>query len=94
MKLLSADEIEKKLVVLVGWSCSDKSIQKEFELDNFSDAVTFIVEIGFEAERLDHHPDLLLHSWNKVKVTLSTHSEGGVTDNDINLAYKINSIRK
>ena len=43
---------------------------------------------------MDHHPDLLLHSWNKVKVILSTHSEGGVTGNDFKLAQTIDEIRK
>jgi 4a-hydroxytetrahydrobiopterin dehydratase len=94
MKLLNEDEIKKKIDKLGDWSFSKKSIHKEFELKNFANAVAFIVEIGFEAEKLDHHPDLLLHSWNKVKITLSTHSEGGVTENDFKLAHKINSIRK
>ena len=93
-KLLSQTQIKDKLAILTGWSCANKSIKKEFILKNFADAVALIVEIGFEAEKMDHHPDLLLHSWNKVKITLSTHSEGGVTLNDINLAHKINSIRK
>jgi 4a-hydroxytetrahydrobiopterin dehydratase len=94
MKTLSRNYIKDKLATLNGWTYSKKSIHKEFELKNFPDAVAFIVKIGFEAEKMDHHPDLLLHSWNKVKITLSTHSEGGVTENDINLAHKINSIKK
>ena len=43
-------------------------------------------------EKADHHPDILIHSWNKVKITLSTHSEGGVTENDIKLASKIDNL--
>jgi 4a-hydroxytetrahydrobiopterin dehydratase len=45
--------------------------------------------IGDEAEKMDHHPDIFIHSWNKVKITISTHNDGGVTQNDFNLAKKI-----
>lgn len=94
MKLLSAEEIKEKLEILNGWFYVDGSIVKEFKLKSFSDAVAFLVKVGFESEKLDHHPDLLLHSWNKLKITLSTHSEGGVTENDFNLAQTIDTIRQ
>ena len=94
MQSFNAEEIRDHLSSLDGWFFINNSIEKEFTLKSFIDAVALIVKIGIEAERIDHHPDLLLHSWNKVKITLSTHSEGGVTENDINLAHKINSIRK
>jgi len=94
MKLLSSEEIKEKLETLNGWFYIDGSIAKEFKLKSFADAVAFLVKVGFEAEKLDHHPDLLLHSWNKLKITLSTHSEGGVTENDFNLAQTIDTIRQ
>ncbi len=94
MKLVSPDEIKKYLSDLTGWFYVDDHIEKEFKLKSFADAVALIVKIGMEAEKLDHHPDLLLHSWNKVKIILSTHSEGGVTENDIKLAQTIDEIRK
>ncbi len=92
--MLSADEIKQKLELLNSWFLVDNSLVKEFKLKSFADAVAFIVKIGMEAEKLDHHPDLLLHSWNKLKITLTTHSEGGVTENDFNLAQTIDTIRQ
>ncbi|MCX6167987.1 MAG: 4a-hydroxytetrahydrobiopterin dehydratase [Ignavibacteriales bacterium] len=94
MKLLSTDEITEKLALLNGWFYLDDSFVKEFKLKSFSDAVAFLVKVGFEAEKMDHHPDLLLHSWNKLKITISTHSEGGITENDFNLAQIIDTIRQ
>lgn len=94
MKLLSSDEIKNKLENLNGWFFINKSIEKEFKLKSFADAVAFIVKISLEAEKQEHHPDLLLHSWNKVKIILTTHTEGGVTENDFNLAHTIDTIRQ
>lgn len=92
MKVLSIEKINKELIVLPGWSFHQNSIEKEFVLRDFSEALAFVVKCGLESEKADHHPDLLLHSWNKVKVTLSTHSAGGVSDNDIKLAQQIEKI--
>jgi len=92
MSKLSIQEINLKLNSIEGWSFSDNSIQRNFVVNNFSEAIAFVVKVGIESEKLDHHPDLLLHQWNKVKVTLSTHSVGGVTENDFKLALKINEV--
>jgi 4a-hydroxytetrahydrobiopterin dehydratase len=94
MSVLKDEIIKEKLKNLSGWNYENNSIRKEFTLKDFSDAVVLVVKIGFEAEKKDHHPDLLLHGWNKVTVTLSTHSEGGVTEKDINLAHQINKLEK
>lgn len=94
MSVLKDEIIKEKLKNLSGWNYENNSIRKEFTLKDFSDAVALIIKIGFEAEKKDHHPDLLLHDWNKVTVTLSTHSEGGVTEKDINLAHQINKLEK
>ena len=92
MQRLTENLIKDKLGNLKGWNLERNSILKEFELKNFADALAFIVKIGIEAEKMDHHPDLLLHGWNKVKVTLSTHSAAGITENDFNLAQQIEKI--
>ncbi len=89
---LSKNEIEEKLKVLNDWSYKENTIFKIFELDNFSKAIALTVQIGLEAEKLDHHPDILIYSWNKVKVILSTHSVGGISELDFVLARKIDSI--
>lgn len=91
MSLLSNDEVKGKLENLTGWSHSDKSIEKEFELKDFTHAIGFVTQVGIEAEKADHHPDILIHSWNKVKIKLSSHDEGGVTEKDISLAEKVES---
>ncbi len=92
MTLLKKDDINKKLNNLNGWRASKKSIYKSYELKDFSGALAFVLQIGIEAEKADHHPDIKIHSWNKVNVTLSTHSEGGITIKDIKLATAIEKL--
>ncbi len=92
MNALSKQEIEKMLGDIPGWKFADNNIGKEFLLNDFKSALAFVNKIGNEAEKMDHHPDIFIHSWNKVKITLSTHSAGGITQNDFNLAKKIENI--
>ncbi|MBI1939486.1 MAG: 4a-hydroxytetrahydrobiopterin dehydratase [Ignavibacteriales bacterium] len=94
MKIFSIDDINNKLIELNSWQFINNTIEKEFVLNDFRDSLAFAVKIGIEAEKMDHHPDLLLHGWNKVKVTLTTHSAGGVTENDIKLAQTIDKITR
>ena len=89
MKVLSEQEIKEHLKEFTGWSFKDNSINKEFQLKDFKEALQLVNKIGNEAEKMGHHPDILLHSWNKVKITISTHSAGGVTENDFRLAKAI-----
>ncbi|MAT58143.1 MAG: 4a-hydroxytetrahydrobiopterin dehydratase [Ignavibacteriae bacterium] len=93
MSLLSNDDIKNKLDGINNWDYESNSIKKEFELKDFSDALSFVVKVGIQAEKLDHHPDILIHSWNKVKINISTHSKGGVTENDFSLAKLIDEIK-
>ena len=97
MAVLSKQEIEKRLAKLNaqsgGWRAGKNSIYANFTLGNFSEALAYVVRIGIEAEKADHHPDILMHGWKKVKITLSTHSEGGVTSKDFDLAGKISELR-
>jgi 4a-hydroxytetrahydrobiopterin dehydratase len=93
MKVLSDNEINEKLKEIPGWAFRENSIDKEFQLKDFKSALDFVNRIGGEAEKMDHHPDIFMHSWNKVKITISTHSAGGVTLNDFNLAKKIEEIK-
>jgi len=92
MQVLDQSEINKKLNVLKGWEFKENRIAKEYELKDFKEALGFVNKIGERAEEMDHHPDIFLHDWNKVAVTVSTHSAGGVTENDIKLAQKIENI--
>ncbi|MCX6148902.1 MAG: 4a-hydroxytetrahydrobiopterin dehydratase [Ignavibacteriales bacterium] len=92
MDLLTKDEIQHRINLLNGWVYKNNSITKEFKTKNFVDAVSFLLKITVQAEKMDHHPDVLIHSYNKIKITLSTHSDGGVTENDIKLAKIINEL--
>jgi 4a-hydroxytetrahydrobiopterin dehydratase len=77
-----------------GWryDTEKKMITKEYLLADFGAAVGFISAIEPLANAADHHPDILLHGYRKVRVMLSTHSAGGITANDINLAKEIDAL--
>ncbi len=76
------------------WETQNDSIIKEFSFQDFSSAMTFVNKVAELAEQVKHHPDILIHSYNKVRVKLSTHSEKAVTEKDIALAEMIDRIRK
>jgi 4a-hydroxytetrahydrobiopterin dehydratase len=90
MARLDDQQIEEKLSALEGWERSGDAIEKKFELDDFKGSVDFVNRITPEAEEMNHHPDLAI-SWNKVTVTVTTHSEGGLTDGDFALAKRIDA---
>jgi len=92
MPLLKTMEIDNRLSGLPGWNYKDKHIEKLYELNNFREALDIVCKIGEGAENMNHHPDIFIHSWNKVKITISTHSEGGVTEKDFILAKMIERI--
>lgn len=91
MPSLSEDEILTALATLPGWELADGQITREFRLSGFPAAVAFVVRLSYDAEAANHHPDLDIR-YNRVRVTLSTHSEGGVTPNDIGLARAIDAL--
>ena len=93
MAVLNQNEINEQLNNVKGWKFENNKIGKEFELKDFKSALEFVNKVGAEAESLDHHPDILMHSWNKVKISVSTHSEGGVTEKDFKLAANIEGIK-
>jgi 4a-hydroxytetrahydrobiopterin dehydratase len=90
--LLNQDEITKKLSSISGWKLEENQIVKLFQFKDFAEALSFVNKVGAEAEKMDHHPDIFIHSWNKVKITISTHSEGGITKKDFQLAEKIEGL--
>lgn len=94
MARLNDEQIKQLLRNVSGWIYFDNTISKEFTLKDFKAALNFVNKIGEEAEAMDHHPDILIHSWNKVKVSVSTHSEGGITEKDFMLAGKIEGVNK
>jgi len=93
MSLLTKDELAKYISVLAGWIQEENQIAKEFQFKDFAEALAFVNKVGAEAEKMDHHPDIFIHSWNKVKITISTHSEGGITKIDFQLAENIEGLK-
>ena len=88
MALLDEDEVERRLGALEGWARDGRAIVKEYACGDFAGSVGFVNRITPVAEELNHHPDLAI-SWSKVTVTISTHSEGGITAADFELAARI-----
>ena len=88
MPLLSENEITQKLSSLEGWGQEGNQIIKQYKFKNFVGSMGFVTKVAILAERADHHPDILIE-YSKVKISLSTHSEGGLTEKDFNLAQEI-----
>ena len=90
----SQAEIREALSNLNGWeyAAEHKAIHKTYTRTNFLDAVAFIQKAAVVAEEQDHHPDILLHKYKNLTFTLSTHSAGGVTQNDIDLAIALDAL--
>ena len=91
MPPLADAEIAAALAALPDWTHEGDEIVKTFECASFPAAIAFVVQIGFLAEKADHHPDLDIR-WRKVRVALSTHSEGGLTNRDFDLASEIEGL--
>ncbi len=91
MDKLDDSEIESRLAELEGWERVGDAICKEFERHDFVGSVDFAKAVVEPAEEMGHHPDLSI-SWDTVTVTITTHSEGGLTPNDFELAERIDGI--
>ena len=87
--LLDDEEIEQRLDELGGdWEREDEHIQKVFEFNDFAEAIDFVNDVAKLAQRYDHHPDITI-SYNRVTLSLTTHSEGALTSLDFDLAGDI-----
>src|SRR4026208_1192943 len=81
MAKIPQQDVPKRLQKLPGWPFAGEAISRQFTFAGFPDAVAFIVRLGFAAEAVDHHPDLVVN-YKRVTVTFSTHTEGGLTGKD------------
>ena len=88
MARLSEGEIEEALTTCDGWRREGETIVKEFDRGDFAGSVDFVNAIAPGAEEMNHHPDIAI-SWSKVTVTITTHSAGGLTNDDFELARKV-----
>lgn len=87
-KVLAAAKVAEKLKGLKGWKSDGDALVRQLIFKDFRQAVAFLVVIAFDAEEADHHPDVTI-SYKRVSLSLSTHSEGGITEKDFALAKKI-----
>jgi 4a-hydroxytetrahydrobiopterin dehydratase len=74
------------------WNIESGVLTKEYEFKNFIEAIEFVNKVSILAETMEHHPDLLIHSYNKVKIMLSSHEENKITDKDYALANRIDEL--
>jgi 4a-hydroxytetrahydrobiopterin dehydratase len=96
MATLSDADANERLTRLEGWRLASgeaqPSIERDLEFDDFAAALAFVDRVGEAAQDAGHHPDIFLHGWNKVRLTLSTHSAGGLTDADFALAGRVDGL--
>jgi len=91
MSVLSDEQVSEQLAGLAGWSRDGDSIVHVETLADFKAAMLYVGAVAYLAEAANHHPDLMVQ-WNKVTLTLSTHSAGGLTDKDFTLAAQISRL--
>jgi 4a-hydroxytetrahydrobiopterin dehydratase len=89
--LLSDPEIEASLASSE-WQRDGQAIARELTFDDFGQAIAFVNRVADAAETANHHPGIHLHGWNKVRLELSTHSEGGLTRADFDMAARIDDL--
>jgi len=91
MALLSDEQIASGLEGQE-WRREDDALVREWRFADFRAAIAFVERVAEVAEASNHHPDILVHGWNKVRLTLSTHSEGGITAADLALAQRLDAL--
>lgn len=92
MTLLDDQTIRTRLDAIEGWTRDGDVIRKTYTLDSFPEAIAFVNRIADVAQKADHHPDIDIR-FDRVACALSTHSEGGLTDRDFDLARSIDAVR-
>jgi 4a-hydroxytetrahydrobiopterin dehydratase len=91
MQLLDDNEITERLENSE-WRREGNAITRDFEFPDFAAAMAFVNVVAGIAEERNHHPDILVHGWNKVRLTVTNHSAGGLTEADFGLAHAIDAL--
>lgn len=91
MTVLSDNDVDTRLADS-DWQRESNAITREWKLADFAAAIVFVNRVAELAEQANHHPDIDLHGWNKVSLRLSTHSEGGITQADLDMAGRIDAL--
>lgn len=92
MEKLTKEQIQEALKELPGWSLESGSIKKSFKTQNYPATMGFVTAIGGFCQRRNHHPDYVIMKYKEVEVSFSTHSAGGVTQNDVDIATDLEKI--
>ena len=90
-ELLSDDEIASRLLGST-WTRDEDEIVRDLKFENFAEAIAFVNRVAAVAEARNHHPDILVHGWNKVRLSVTNHSAGGLTAADFELAEQIDQL--
>jgi len=89
---LNEEQIQDSLSRLADWGREGDWLTRDLKFENFKSAIDFVNRVADEAEAMDHHPDILIHGWNKVRLSVMTHRVGGLTEKDFKLAERINRL--
>ena len=89
--LLNDDEVVSRLRRL-SWEREGDAIAREWRFEDFAEAIAFVNRVAEAAEEANHHPDIYLHGWNKVKLSLTNHSAGGLTAQDFDMAATLDTL--
>ncbi len=89
--LLSDEAIDSRLQGS-DWQREGDEIRREWKFKDFGEAMAFVNRVAVKAEEANHHPDILLHGWNKVRLSLTNHSAGGLTEPDFEMAAKLDAL--
>jgi 4a-hydroxytetrahydrobiopterin dehydratase len=89
--VLPADEVRARIAG-AEWRLEGEAIVRDLRFDDFASAMAFVTRVADAAEGANHHPDILVHGWNRVRLTLSTHSAGGVTEADLAMAVSFDAL--
>jgi len=92
MAPLGDAEIEQYLAGAGQWQQDGHAIVREWAFEDFVHAIAFVNRVADVAEMANHHPDIRVHGWNKVRLELSTHSAGGLTQADFEMASRIDAL--
>jgi 4a-hydroxytetrahydrobiopterin dehydratase len=88
---LTTIQVYRRLKAIPGWTKRANTIRRMFQLRGFLDSIDFVNRVAMEAEKSNHHPDIEI-CWNKVTLTLTTHSKGGLTGKDFSMARQCSGI--
>ena len=92
-QVLNSSEVSQELVAFPGWELGeDGQLHAEFTFKNFSQALLFVNAVGHLANALDHHPDILIHSYKQVRLSMISHDVGGITRRDFRLIKAISEL--